>query len=377
MVTGPVEPLTATGERVWVATVDAADIPAYRLAVTASRARIGEWNPVNPDDLQWHLARQSLDHRTFLIHAKDPAGGHGIVGKVNVTNVVRGRFQNGVIGYDAYDPYAGRGLFAEGLRLIVGLGFAETPHGMGLHRLEANVRPGNAASSGMLRSLGFRREGHVRDMLWLQGRDGVAWRDHDAHAMTRDEWPAAAYATHRPLRMTVLVNGLPGSGSGDIAARLARELSVPVFSRPALAAAMATGLSPAGAHELTDPGATLAVGTGAALWQLLAGSSTGGVVEAHVPSGDDAAVRDGFRTAGFDAAAVPQVWCDSPVDVARRRHESAGGQTWDEQVWRRLDQWRPLPLGDLIRIDSTGEVTDREIVAAGLRVRAAHAQSGR
>ncbi|TWE13142.1 ribosomal-protein-alanine N-acetyltransferase [Rudaeicoccus suwonensis] len=372
MVTGPVEPLTATGERVWVATVDAADIPAYRLAVTASRARIGEWNPVNPDDLQWHLSRQSLDHRTFLVHAKDPAGSHGIVGKVNVTNVVRGRFQNGVIGYDAYDPYAGRGLFAEGLRLIVGLCFAEAPHGMGLHRIEANVRPGNAASSGMLRSLGFRREGHVRDMLWLQGRDGVAWRDHDAHAVTREEWPAAAYAAHRPLRMTVLVNGLPGSGSGDTAARLASELSVPVFSRSAMAAAIAAGFTATTTHELTDPGATLATGTGAALWQLLAGSATGGVVEAHVPAGDEVAVHHGFRAAGFDPTRVPQVWCDLPVADARRRHESADGQMWDESVWRRLGLWQPLPLGDLIRVDATRDVTDREIVAAGLRVRAAH-----
>ena len=63
------------------------------------------------------------------------------------------------MGYDAYDPYAGRGLFAEGLRLVVGLVLAAEPGGMGLHRLEANVQPGNTVSAGLLRSLGFQREG--------------------------------------------------------------------------------------------------------------------------------------------------------------------------------------------------------------------------
>ena len=143
-------PLRSSGRRVWVHTVRREDVTSYRSAVQQSAARIGVWNPVNPDDISWHLDRQSEEHRTFLIHATDPEGSHGIVGKVNVTNVVRGRFQNGVLGYDAYDPYVGRGLFADGLRQIINLAFAGAPQGMGLHRLEANVRPGNSTSAGLL-----------------------------------------------------------------------------------------------------------------------------------------------------------------------------------------------------------------------------------
>lgn len=214
-----------------VAPATTADVPAYREAIRLSRERIGQWNPVNAGDLEWHLTRQSPEHRTFLIHALDPAGSHGIVGKVNVTNVVRGRFDSGTLGYDAYDPYAGRGLFGEGLRLVVGLALTPMPDGMGLHRVEANVRPGNERSAGLLRSLGFRREGTVRRMLRLDGPDGQAWRDHDMHALTIEEWPGTPYAPHQPERLAVLVDS---SLDVEVAHRLSQELGVPLLDQQVL-----------------------------------------------------------------------------------------------------------------------------------------------
>lgn len=218
-------PLAASGDRVHVRTVEEGDLAAYRTAVLASRERLRVWNPANPDDLRWHLSAQSDLHRTFMILARDPRGDHGIVGKVNVTNVVRGRFQSAVMGYDSYDPYAGQGLFREGLALIVGLAFARD--GMDLHRVEANVQPGNAVSAGMLRSLGFRKERFIPRMLYLsdaQGRD--AWRDHDAYAVTREEWPAPAYAPHDWPYLAAVVTGR-SELRGDLARALSVELGVP------------------------------------------------------------------------------------------------------------------------------------------------------
>ena len=113
-------------------------------------------------------------HRTLLIHARQQEGDHDLVGKVNVTNVVRGRALGATLGYDAVDPYAGRGLFAEGLRLVVDIAFTPEPRGMGLHRLEANVQPANVRSAGVLRRIGFRREGFSpsyllhADLQWLR-----------------------------------------------------------------------------------------------------------------------------------------------------------------------------------------------------------------
>jgi ribosomal-protein-alanine N-acetyltransferase len=54
---------------------------------------------------------------------------------------------------------------------------------VGLHRIEATVRPENAASLRVLTKLGFRDEGLLQRYLEVDG----AWRDHRLLAVTRDE----------------------------------------------------------------------------------------------------------------------------------------------------------------------------------------------
>lgn len=318
-----VAPLISYGDRVWVRTVVAEDIKPYRRAIALSAARIGEWNPVSADDLPWRIDRQSEDNRTFMIHAVDPAGEHGLVGKVNVSNVVRGRFQSGTMGYDSYDPYAGHGLFADGMRLIIGLCFDLSPRGMGLHRLEANVRPGNARSAGVLRSLGFRREGHVRDMLLLEGGDRqLLWRDHDSYALVASDWPAKGYRPHAPLRLAVLVTADVGSG---IAAGIARELSLPLLSGQAIPALEAGG-------DL--------------VWQLLAASPVGAVIEFGADA-DPVMSADGLRSAGFDPGRVPVVTGAAHAAAARG-------------------------AGSVIRIDTAKPLGPREVTGVALAARAAY-----
>ncbi|MBD2759179.1 GNAT family N-acetyltransferase [Yimella sp. cx-573] len=223
----PASPLRADGDRVWVASVAESDVVPYGRAVEQSAQRIGYWNPVDPRDLLVHLERQSDSHRTVIIHARRPSGTHDIVGKVNVSNVVRGRFMSATMGYDAYDPYAGTGLFAEGMRLVIGLAFAAQPAGMGLRRLEANVQPANTRSAGLLRSLGFRRERHIRHMLWLEGGGRPpSWRDHDSYALTMGE-TALPYRSNEHSRVVVVVDVRDG---GRTARSVAQELGLPVLS---------------------------------------------------------------------------------------------------------------------------------------------------
>ncbi|PLW66399.1 GNAT family N-acetyltransferase [Streptomyces sp. SCUT-3] len=160
------------------------DAAVYADAVTRSAGHTGPWNPVEPHGLPDLLRRQGSALRTFLIWNDEDGG---LVGKVNVANIVRARFRNAALGYDSYLPYAGTGRMTEGLRLVVDRCFADLPGGLGLHRLEINVQPDNVRSVAMARRLGFRHEGFSPRMLYIND----AWRDHERFALTAEEWPGA------------------------------------------------------------------------------------------------------------------------------------------------------------------------------------------
>ena len=98
---------------------------------------------------------------------------------VNVNCIVRGLFQSAYLGYYVGAAFAGRGYMAEGLALVVRHAFSE----MGLHRLEANIQPDNAASIALARRCGFRKEGFSPRYLRISGE----WRDHERWALLADE----------------------------------------------------------------------------------------------------------------------------------------------------------------------------------------------
>src|SRR4029450_9411772 len=97
----------------------------------------------------------------------------GLVGVVNISEIVHGAFRSAYLGYYAFVPYAGRGLMKEGLALVITYAFRE----LKLHRLEANIQPGNRASKALVKTLGFRREGLSPRYLKINGsgRDQESW----------------------------------------------------------------------------------------------------------------------------------------------------------------------------------------------------------
>jgi ribosomal-protein-alanine N-acetyltransferase len=104
--------------------------------------------------------------------------GDRIAGVVNINNIVMGAFRCGALGYAAFAHAAGRGLMSEALDLAVRHAFGP----LGLHRLEANIQPGNTPSIALVRRYGFRLEGLSPDFLFIDG----AWRDHERWAITTE-----------------------------------------------------------------------------------------------------------------------------------------------------------------------------------------------
>jgi ribosomal-protein-alanine N-acetyltransferase len=106
-------------------------------------------------------------------------GSHDLVGVVNISEIVRGIFRSGYLGYYVFAPHQRQGLMAEGLSLVLDDAFRRR----GLHRLEANMQPGNEASIRLVARLGFRREGFSPRYLKI----GARWRDHERWAILADE----------------------------------------------------------------------------------------------------------------------------------------------------------------------------------------------
>ena len=103
-----------------------------------------------------------------------------VAGVVNLTEIVANPFYQGAyLGYHGMAALAGRGLMTEAVRLAAARAFG----GLGLHRLEANIQPGNARSIALVRRLGFRLEGFSPRYL----RVGGEWRDHERWALLADE----------------------------------------------------------------------------------------------------------------------------------------------------------------------------------------------
>ncbi|UQX89241.1 GNAT family N-acetyltransferase [Jatrophihabitans telluris] len=120
--------------------------------------------------------------------------GDRVVGQMNVSNVVRGALRSCSVGYWIDSTVAGRGITPTALALVIDHCLTE----VGLHRVEVDIRPENAASLRVVEKLGLRREGYYERFLDIGG----AWRDHVAFAITSEEranLPVLARLSSLPL----------------------------------------------------------------------------------------------------------------------------------------------------------------------------------
>jgi len=93
-----------------------------------------------------------------------------LIGSVHFLNVIRGSFQSCQLSYKLDEDKNNNGYMTEALIPAVKFIFEKQK----LHRIEANVMPGNGSSLRILEKLGFEREGVARKYLKING----AWEDH-------------------------------------------------------------------------------------------------------------------------------------------------------------------------------------------------------
>jgi len=176
-------------ERVIIRNPSPLDQAAFLQAVRRSRRLHHPW--VTPPDssaaYRRYLARgRETGQRIYLICGKEA---EELVGTISLGEIVRGNFQSAYLGYYAFEPYAGRGMMRQGMALVIDRVFRR----LRLHRLEANIQPGNEASIGLVRSLGFRHEGYSPRYLKINGR----WRDHERWGLLAEDWKSPSRMARR------------------------------------------------------------------------------------------------------------------------------------------------------------------------------------
>jgi ribosomal-protein-alanine N-acetyltransferase len=166
--------------RVYLRPPRASDRQEFTALMRASRSFHRPWATAPTDDERFavYLAdSRRPDFEAMLVCRRED---DAILGFFNLSQIARGLLQSAYLGYAVGKRYAGQGYMREGIELVLRHAFLT----LRLHRVEANIQPGNQASIALARGAGFRREGFSPRYLKIGGR----WRDHERWAILADEW---------------------------------------------------------------------------------------------------------------------------------------------------------------------------------------------
>jgi ribosomal-protein-alanine N-acetyltransferase len=151
------------------------DGAALAAAYARNREHLAPWEPTrepvfftadhHAEATSGQLADHAAGRAVPLVLARDDE----IVGRVNLSDLVRGAFGNAHLGYWIDARFAGRGVMTAAVE-------AACAHAadLGLHRVQAATLLHNAASQAVLARTGFTRIGTAPKYLRIAGR----WRDH-------------------------------------------------------------------------------------------------------------------------------------------------------------------------------------------------------
>ena len=164
------------------------DAGAWRDARVRNASWLRPWEPTNPETPLYRttLGPYVAMARTMRREARQGMTlpwvvtyGGKFAGQLTVGGIVWGSARSAQVGYWVDEAFAGQGVIPTALAMAMDHCF----FGVGLHRVEATIRPENAASRRVVEKLGFREEGIRRRSLHIDG----AWRDHVCYALTVED----------------------------------------------------------------------------------------------------------------------------------------------------------------------------------------------
>jgi len=152
------------------------DVEALTALYTENHDHLAPFEPLREAEFftvagqESRVAAMLADHEHGRAYPYVIEVGGAVAGRVNVTNVSRGPFCSGSLGYWVARAHTGRGVATAALGQVLDACFSDHA----LHRVEAATLVDNAASQAVLRRHGFVLIGRAPQYLRIAG----AWRDH-------------------------------------------------------------------------------------------------------------------------------------------------------------------------------------------------------
>ena len=172
---------------IYIRFVESGDAAAMLDLLTRNRSFFAPFEPRRPADQWTEEAQRALLTATAERRERGDEYGFGVflaendllIGRANLSNIVRRAFKNAYLGYYLDQAYTGRGHMSVAVDAVVDFAFGPGH----LHRVQAAVMPDNVASIRVLQKVGFRQEGFAPNYLRIDG----AWRDHNLYAITAED----------------------------------------------------------------------------------------------------------------------------------------------------------------------------------------------
>lgn len=163
------------------------DAPALAAAYRRNRDHLAPWEPTRDEAFYTDDGQDAVVEATLEAAAAGTQDawlimqGADVVGRITLSNIVRGIFQSASIGYWTDVTHTGRGLATEAVEFAV-----RRADELGLHRVEAGTLADNVGSQRVLLKCGFERVGLARHYLFIAGQ----WQDHEIYQRVLHDRPA-------------------------------------------------------------------------------------------------------------------------------------------------------------------------------------------